>query len=108
MLWEAWCRAEVPMMRRDIRDVRHSVELSAKVMLVQVAAAVRLTSNSSTSWVYIDLDTEELSELGPWLESITCITNTVGATTNHSWKIVQYWSADGRNWNGPTDLFTAI
>jgi len=82
--------------------------MSPKVVLVQIAEGVRLTSNGTTTWINCDLDLPELAHLGPWLESITVITNTVGATTNHSWKVVFYWGVDGRNWNGSYDLFAAI
>lgn len=81
---------------------------SSKVALVCIAKGVRLTSNSTTTWTNVDLELDEIAHWGPWIESITGIVNTIGATTNHSYKVVQYWSVDGRNWNGPFDLFTAI
>jgi hypothetical protein len=81
---------------------------SQKVMLVQIADNVRLTSNGTMTWVNIDLDLPHLLGLGPYTEGIVPITNTVGATTNHSWKVVTWWSVDGRTWNGPTDVFAAI
>lgn len=93
------------MIRRPIHMGRAAAGIAAKVMLVQIADKVRLTSNGTTTWIFLDLELEELLSLGPWFESIIVVTGTHGSTANHAWKVVSYWSIDGRNWNGPTDLF---
>lgn len=82
--------------------------LTQKVMLVRVLDGVQATTASNATWIYRELDLPELEHLGPWLESITVITNTIGATANHAWKLVTWWGVDGRNWIGPTDLMSAI
>lgn len=61
-----------------------------------------------TTWSYIDLELPDLEGLGPFIESITPHTLTEGRTTNMEWKIVFYWSIDGRTWSGPVDLFSAV
>lgn len=79
-----------------------------KVMIIRIADAARLQSNSSTSWSYLELDLPEIEDLGPYIESIVVHTNTVGATANHAWKLVTWWTLDDRNFIGPTDVFAPI
>ena len=93
------------MLRRTHSGFRPAAGNPSKVMLIQIAEQVRLTSNGSTTWIQIDIDLEELRWLGPWLESIVVVTNTVGATANHAWKVQFAWSVEGRNWSAAIDLF---
>jgi hypothetical protein len=78
------------------------------VHVVRIADAVRLQTSSSMTWAYLEVESSELDMLGPSIDNLVVHTNTIGATASHAWKVVTWWSVDGRTWNGPTDLFTAI
>lgn len=82
-----------------------------KVLVYELFTGMTLTSKGdATNWSYTKVDAEELLYLGPYLTSIQAHTNTTGATSAHSWKVVFWWSFDGRNWlpTNPENLFTAI
>ena len=80
-----------------------------KVMVITFCDSKPVSSpGGGTSWSYYDLELPELLELGPYLEEIQAFTVTKGATTNVETKVVFYSSISGREWLGPTDLFSAI
>lgn len=45
---------------------------------------------------------------GTNFESIQVHTATESRTSNFTWRVVFWWSVDGRRWNGPVDLFSAV
>lgn len=67
-----------------------------------------VTDGSNATWTHLDLDLPEIAKWGPHLASVQIHTCTENRSTYHKWKIVMYNSFDGRQWNGPFDLFTAI
>jgi hypothetical protein len=82
--------------------------MADKVMVVPLVSGYELMSDSTTSWKYIDLDVPQLERMGPMLEELSVHSDTRNRTTNQVWKVVFYKSFDGRQWDGPYDLFTAV
>ena len=82
--------------------------LNSPVVVIPVISQTRIASDGTTTFTYQDIELPEAEEWGPHLEGITAHTITRGISANYAWKIVLYWSIDGRNWNGPTDLFAAV
>lgn len=81
---------------------------SNKVRVLPVFYKKQLQTDGSTSWSYMDVDLPDAEGLGPYVESIIAYTSSESFTTSFQWKLVCYWSLDGRNWSTPTDVFSAI
>ncbi len=79
-----------------------------KVVVVNSFYKKQLQTDGTTVFSYMDLEIPQAMEWGPYLESVQVHTNTENKTTNFTWKLVLYWSIDGRQWNVPVDLFSAI
>lgn len=84
------------------------MRVTEKVRYLNLAYKYLLQSDGSQTWVYIDLDQPEIIEWGPHLGALTAHTDTANRTAEHRWKLVLWWSMDGRTWQGPTDVFAAI
>lgn len=80
----------------------------SNVRVVQFFAERPVQTDGTTSWREIPLDVPETVEWGPYLEQIIAVTESRNDTTNFQWKVVLYWSMDGSEWSGPTDLFSAL
>lgn len=79
------------------------------VRLVPLAWQLMIQSTGSDSiWREYDLDTAILTDWGPKLAGITLHTSTESGTLNVEWKVVLYWSVDGRKWKGPFDLTSVM
>ena len=81
-----------------------------KVLVVPAFYKMQLQTDGTTTATYIDLDLPSVTDLGPYLESVTAHTMTENKTANFTWRMVFYWSMDGRQWNPatPIDLFSGI
>ncbi|MCB9764496.1 MAG: hypothetical protein H6739_32275 [Alphaproteobacteria bacterium] len=69
------------------------------------------TDGVQDSWLYIDLDLPQITDLGPHIEGITVHTNTENITSNMEWTVVIWHSMDGKVWapsSSPSALFTAV
>jgi hypothetical protein len=79
-----------------------------RVMVIPFADNEQFTTSGGTSFEYFELSSlEPLRYFGPWISSITAHTRVNSIAANTEWKIVFFWSVDGKNWTGPTDLFAA-
>lgn len=67
-----------------------------------------VSTDATTNFRYIPIDLPEVAEWGPYLMEIVAAIETRNVTANFEWKIVHYWSMDGSEWEGPTDLFGAL
>jgi len=79
-----------------------------KVVLLTVCYKMQLQTDGTTGYSFIDLDLPDAASFGPYVESVIAYTSTENRTANFQWKIVSYWSIDGRNWSTAVDLFSAI
>ena len=79
---------------------------SSIVRVVQLMYKKQLISDGTTTYSYMDVDTDEFEDWGPYLTSIQIHTSTENRTANHKWVVALYWSADGRQWAGPVALHT--
>ena len=79
-----------------------------KVRVLPFIAKMQLQTDGTTTPSYIDIELPEALEFGPWLESIQVQTSTENRTAQFTWRVVFWWSIDGRRWNGPVDLFSAV
>lgn len=68
----------------------------------------QVMTDGTTTPSYIDIPSEEIAGLGPYLAGITLMTCTESRTAQHGYKVVFYWTLDGRQWNGPVDLCASI
>lgn len=66
------------------------------------------TDGQSQVWNYIDVPLPEVEDFGPFIMGITAHTRSENMTANVSWKVVFWWSVDGKSWSSPVDLFSAI
>ncbi len=62
------------------------------------------------NWSFIDIPMGDLEDLGPYLAVMAGHTVSSSKSTNAQWKVVFWWSVDGKVWNPgtPADLFAAI
>ena len=81
---------------------------SDKVKVFPICFKKQVQTDGSTTPSYIDLKLDAALLFGPYLESIQVHTATENRTSNFQWNLVFWWSLDGRQWEGPVDLFTAI
>lgn len=81
---------------------------SQKVRMIAVFYKKQFQTDGSTSWTYIDLEIPGVESWGPYLESIIAYTNSENLTNLFQWKLVSYWSMDGRVWSNPSDVFSGI
>ena len=82
--------------------------LSNIIEVVQLFYKKQLLTDGSTSLSYMDIEKDEIASYGPYLAGITLMTSTENRTTNHNYKVVYYWSLDGRQWSSPVDLCSVI
>lgn len=80
----------------------------SKVRVVPFVYKALLQSDGSQTYRHIELELPEIEEWGPHLEAIIVHTETESRTANHDWKMVLWFSIDGKNWNGPHDIFNAV
>ena len=80
----------------------------AKVRVLPFIAKMQLQSDGTTTPSYIDVPLAEALEWGPFLDSVQVQTSTENRTAQFTWRVVFWWSIDGRRWNGPVDLFSAV
>ena len=86
-----------------------AASLSQIVQVVQLFFKKQITTDGTTTPSYIDIDSDEIKSLGPYLAGITLMTKTENRTAQHNYKIVFWWSLDGRQWSAsPVDLCTTI
>jgi len=81
---------------------------NSNVTVVGGVQKYNLPSDGTTSWSYVDLDLSQIEAWGPHLKQIAAHTDTRNRSSNHQWKVVLYTSFDGRQWEGPADLFSAV
>ena len=79
-----------------------------KVVILPIFFKKQLQTDGNTSPSYMDLELDRAEEWGPYLTSIQAHTSTENRTANFTWRVVFWWSFDGRRWNGPTDLFSSV
>lgn len=79
-----------------------------KVRVQSFVQKMQLQTDGSTTPSYIDIEVPDALEWGPYLESIQVQTATENRTSQFTWRVVFWWSIDGRRWNGPVDLFSAV
>ena len=79
-----------------------------KVVVVPAFYKMQLQTDATGSYSFIDLDLPDIAHWGPHVQEIIVYTATENITTNFTWKLVAYWSIDGRNWSTSVDLFSAI
>ena len=90
---------ESEMVPKGIPDV-------VKARVVPLVYRQQLITDTTNNWFYKDIDAPDIAFWGPYLFSIIAHTNLVGATTHFEWKVVFYWSSDGKVWSSAADLFT--
>lgn len=78
------------------------------VTVVPLVYKHALQSDGQQSWRYLDLDLPNITRQGPNLASIQLETLTEGRTAQHEWKVVLFYSLDGKLWSLPVDLVGAI
>ena len=83
---------------------------TGKVITVPLCHKLVLTTDGQNGvWNYVDVTLPEVEDWGPFLMGITAHTRCENMTTNVKWKVVFWWSVDGRNWSAtPVDLFTEV
>ncbi len=79
-----------------------------KVRVVGFIQKMQLQTDGTTTPSYIDIQLPEALEWGPYLDSLQVQTSTENRTAQFTWRVVFWWSIDGRRWNGPVDLFSAV
>ena len=82
--------------------------MSSIIEVVQLFYTRHLLTVGSSSLSYIDIDNDTVRSFGPYLAGMTLMISTENRTTNHNYKIVYYWSLDGRQWSNPVDLCSVI
>ena len=80
----------------------------SKVKVIPVTFKQLLLSDGTTTPRYIELDIKEPTGWGPHLEQIQAHTKTESRTGTHRWNLVFWYSMDGKDWEGPYDLFAAV
>lgn len=80
---------------------------TSKVVVLALFYKKQVQTDATTSWTYIDIDLPEATEAGPWLESLTAHTLLENPTAIE-YKLVFYYSADGRTWKGPYDIHSPV
>lgn len=83
----------------------------SKVEVVPVCYKLQLTTDTTTSLSYLDVDLPlAVKDYGPHLDSIIAYTSSENMTTNFRWLLAFYWSIDGRRWSPttPTALFSEV
>jgi len=81
---------------------------TTKVKVVPLAYKFMLQSDSTTSWRYFELELSQIQSWGPHLSEITVHSLTQTRTPQQEWKVVLWFSLDGKQWDGPHDIFTAV
>ncbi len=84
---------------------------SRKTYVFELPLMFLASKGGGTTWTYIDIPVPGLEALGAYLASMTAHANTTGRTAYAEWKVVFWWSVDGKTWNppsAPVDLFAAI
>jgi hypothetical protein len=82
---------------------------SSDIVIVQpLAYKLLLQSNGSQTYRFFELDLPAIARLGPQLASIRVETLTEGRTSQHQWKVVLFYSLDGKLWSPPVDLTTEV
>ena len=81
-----------------------------KVRVVPAAYKFQLATDGATQGVrYVDLELPQVVEWGPYLEQITATTQTESRSPQFKWKVVFWWSVDGREWSSTSlDLFSYV
>ena len=79
-----------------------------KVVVIPLFFKKQLQTDGTTNTSYLDLELERATEWGPYLASITAHTATENRTSNFTWRLIYWWSLDGRRWNGSYDLFSSV
>ncbi len=79
------------------------------IVIVQpLAYKLLLQSDGGQNFRIFDLDLPAIARLGPQLASIRVETLTETRTAQHEWKVVIFYSLDGKLWSPPADLISVI
>lgn len=74
-----------------------------QVMMLCYKKLIQTKSDGSEA-IY-ELDTPEIEGIGPHLEGMTPHTLLESSDASFQWKVVYWWSLDGRTWVGPANMF---
>ncbi len=79
---------------------------SNKIKVVGLVQKLMLQTNGvDGSTITTELDTPNLTGLGPYVAGITAHSLLEQYSTNFKWKVVFFWSFNGITWSSPVDLF---
>ncbi|MCK6531096.1 hypothetical protein L6R50_27225 [Myxococcota bacterium] len=81
---------------------------NGKSVLIPLLSNFTAATDGTGTASYSDIEIGDAEGLFAFAESVTAHTLTRGASAQHDWKIVFYYSFDGKSWSSPIDLFPWI
>lgn len=94
--------------RRPTQDASRPPIPQSNVRVVQFFAERLVQTDGTANWREVPIDAPEVLPWDPYLFQIVPVTESRNDTANFEWKVVVYWSMDGSEWTGPTDLFAPL
>lgn len=93
------------VMRASMATLAALVGPDEQTLIIPVAEARQINTDGTAGVTLIDVTTDELSRLSPYIASIQAFTATEAKSLNMRWKMQFQGSTTGRTYGTVTDLF---